>query len=166
MRWCVLTVTLLATAWAQPDALATSQQVVAQLDRANEQMLMMAPSVFSKPIAEAVRRAAAERGVQVFVLVSPAWVEAPGSYIASLALLGGVQVRLAVTERRFVVVDVDSDAFVIEGGLVSEAARRFDERPTYALADPQEVQDRAALFTRVWRAATPYRSFIDREDLP
>lgn len=162
----MLAMLVLTPAWAQADALATSQQVVAQLDRAHEQMLLLAPSLFSRPVAEAVRRAAAERGVAVFVLVAPAWVEAPGSYVASLALLSGVQVRLTETERRFVVVDGDDDAFVIEGALVSESQRRFDERPTYALADPREVQARAALFTQVWSAATPYRSFIGREDLP
>ena len=74
-----------------------------------------------------------------------------------------MQVRLAETERRFVVLDRDDTAFVLEGGLVSESERRFDERPTYALADPREVQARAAVFTQLWGAATPYRSFIDRE---
>ena len=166
MRWGVLVTLSLTVAWAQPEALTTSEQVVAQLDRAHDQLLLLAPSLFSKPVAEAVRRAAAERGVQVFILVAPAWVEAPGSYVASLALLGGVQVRLAETERRFVVLDRDDAAFVLEGGLVSESQRRFDERPTYALADPQEVQARAGHFTQLWGSATLYRSFIDREDFP
>lgn len=164
MRWCALIMLVLTSAWAQPEPLTDAQQVVAQLGRAHEQLLIVAPSLFSKPIAEALRRAAAERGVQVFVLVSPAWVEAPGSYVASLALLDGVQVRLAETDRRFAVVDMHDDAFVIEGGLVSESQRRFDERPTYALADPQDVSDRAGHFTQLWRSAIPYRSFIGRED--
>jgi phosphatidylserine/phosphatidylglycerophosphate/cardiolipin synthase-like enzyme len=166
MKWCLLVIPLLATAWAQPSAITTPQQVVSQLDRANVQLLVVAPSVFSKPTAEAIRRAAAERGVQVFVIVSPRWVEAPGSYVASLSLIEGVQVRLAETERRFVVVDVGEAAFVIEGGLVSEGSRRFDEGPTYALADPLEVASRAGLFTDVWQGAVPYTSFINREDIP
>lgn len=165
MKWCLLVIPLLATACAQPSAITTPRQVVSQLGRANAQLLVVAPSVFSKPTAEAIRRAAAERGVQVFVIVSPRWVEAPGSYVASLSLIEGIQVRLAETERRFVVVDVGEAAFVIEGGLVSEGSRRFDEGPTYALADPLEVAARAELFMGVWQGAVPYTSFI-REDMP
>lgn len=166
MRWCALALLVLTTAWAQPESLTTAQQVAAQVSRAHEQLLLVTPSVSSKPLAEAVRHAAAERGVQVFIVVAPAWVEAPGSYTASLALLDGVQVRLAETERQFVIVDVAGDAFVIEGGLVSTSVRRFDERPTYALADPQDVSKRAEVFTQLWHSATPYRSFISREDFP
>ena len=72
-RWGVLVLLLLTPARAQPEALASSQQVVTQLDRAHDQLLLLAPNLFSKPVAEAVRRAAAERGVQVFILVAPAW---------------------------------------------------------------------------------------------
>lgn len=169
MKWAVVALlftTAWTTAWAQPDTLTTPQEVVGQLGRAHDQLLIMTPGLYSKAVAEALRRAAAERGVEVFIVVSPAWAEAPGSYVASLALVSGVQVRLAETTRRFVVVDVGDDAFVIAGGLVGEAARRFDERPTYALAEPRAVQTHAGLFTETWDAAIPYRSFIDREDVP
>ena len=166
MKFSALLLSLLATAWVPPGALTTPQGVASQLERANEQLLVLAPNVFSKPTAEAIRRAAAERGVRVFVLVSPAWVEAPGSFVASLSLIEGVQVRLAEVERRFVVVDTGGAAFVIEGGLVGEGSRRFDERPTYALADPPAVAARAELFMGVWQGAVPYMPFIDREALP
>ncbi len=169
MKWCVLALLLLTTSvcvWAQPKPLTTAQQVAAQLGRAHEQLLLVTPSVSSKPLAEALRRAAAERGVQVFIVVAPAWAEAPGSYVASLALLEGVRVRLAETERQFVVVDVADDAFVIEGSLVSASTQRFDERPTYAFANPQAVGERALHFAELWRSAVPYRSFIYREEVP
>lgn len=166
MRWCALALLVLTSAWAQPQPLSTAQQVAAQLGSAREQLLLVTPSVSSKPLAEAIRRAATERGVQVFIVVAPAWAEAPGSYVASLALLDGVQVRLAETERQFVIVNASDDAFVIEGGLVSTSVRRFDERPTYAFADPRDVSDRALLFAELWRSAVPYRSFISREDVP
>lgn len=166
MRGCTLALLLLTSVWAQPQSLSDAQQVAAQLGRAQEQLLLVTKSVSSKPLAEALRRAAAERGVRVFIVVAPASVEAPGSYVASLALLGGVQVRLAQTERQFVVVDVASDAFVIEGSLISTSVRRFDERPTYAFAEPQAVGERALHFAELWRSAVPYRSFIYREEVP
>lgn len=166
VRGCILVLLLLTSVWAQSEPLSTAQQVASQLGRAHEQLLLVTPSVSSKPLAEAVRRAAAERGVKIFIVVAPASVEAPGSYVASLALLDGVQARLAETERQFVIVDVADDAFVIEGSLVRATTRRFDEQPTYAFADPQAVDERASRFAELWRSAVPYRSFIYREDIP
>lgn len=140
-----------------PDASAVAEQ----LGRAQQQLLLVTPTLLSKPVAEAVRRAVAERGVEVFVVTSPASVAAPGSYAMSLALLPGVQIRLAETQRRFALVDTGASAFGVEGLLISEAQRGFNARPTFAFSAPAEVQDRAAIFQTLWPAATPYTPFTE-----
>lgn len=159
LGWSVLLCSF-AGAFAQTP-LPNAPAVAEQLGRAQQQLLLVTPTLLSKPVAEAVRRAVAERGVEVFIVTSQALVAAPGSFAMSLALLPGVQIRLSETERRFALVDTGAAAFGVEGLLISEAQRGFNARPTFAFAAPAEVQDRAAIFQTLWSAATPYRPFTE-----
>lgn len=154
---------LLAVASAQtPEALVTPEAVAAQLDTATEQLLVLVPTVRSEPLAEALRRAAVERGVRVYLLVSPEVVEEGGSFVPGLAVLDNVFTRLALVDRSFVVADRGESAFLLEGEALSLPAAGFDNRATYALRDPALIGDRGRLFEDVWLAAPEYRSLIER----
>ncbi len=145
-----------------PRALSSPEAVVAQLATANEQLLVMVPTVRSQVVAEALRQAAVERGVRVFLLVSPEVVEEGGSFVPALAVLDGVKTRLALVDRAFIVADRGEGAFLLEGAVLGSSARGFDARETYALRDAATVSDRGRLFEDVWSAAPEYISLIER----
>lgn len=147
---------------APPEALATPAAVAAQLGAATEQLLVMTPAVRSFDLAEALRRAATERGVRVFLLVSPTFVDAGDSFVPALAVLPNVQTRLALIDRAFVVAGGGEEAFLLEGEWLGDAAPAPDSRDLYAVTDEAAVADRSRLFGDVWRAAPAYRSLIDR----
>lgn len=154
---------LVSSAVAQaPEALSTPEAVAAQLGTANEQLLVMVPTVRSQVIAEALRKAVVERGVKVFLLVSPEYVEEGESFVPSLAILDGVQTRLALVDRAFVVADRGEAAFLLEGSVLGSSAQGFDARETYALRDAATLSNRARLFEDVWLAAPEYISLIER----
>ena len=145
-----------------PQALTTPEAVAAQLATANEQLLVMVPTVRSQVVAEALRQAAVERGVRVFLLVSPEVVEEGGSFVPALAVLDGVKTRLALVDRAFIVADRGEGAFLLEGAVLGSSAQGFDARETYALRDAVTVSSRGRLFDDVWSAAPEYISLIER----
>lgn len=154
---------LLPVAWAAPpEALATPAAVAAQLGAATEQLLVMAPAVRSFELAEALRQAAAERGVRVFLLVSPAFVDAGDSFVPALAVLPNVQARLALVDRAFVVAGRGEGTFLLEGAWLGESAPAPGSRDLYALTDAVTLASRSWLFSNVWLAAPAYRSLIER----
>lgn len=162
MRFLPLLLVLASGSLAQTStALGTPDAVVAQLAAATEQLLVMVPTVRSQELAEALRQAAVERGVRVYLLVSPDYVEEGGSFVSSLAVLANVYTRLALVDRSFIVADRGEAAFLLEGeGLGS--AQSFDSRDTYALRDAPTIGNRGRLFEDVWLAAPEYRSLIER----
>ena len=147
---------------APPEAFTTPAAVAVQVGAATEQLLVMAPAVRSFELAEALRRAAAERGVQVFLLVSPAFVDAGDSFVPALAVLPNVQTRLALVDRAFVIAGWGEGAFLLEGEWLGENAPAPGARDLYALTDATTVADRSRLFGDVWLAAPAYRSLIER----
>ncbi len=154
---------LISAALAQiPEALTTPEAVAEQLGAANEQLLVMVPTVRSQPLAEALRKAAVERGVRVYLLVSPEYVEEGGSFVPALAILDGVQTRLALVDRSFVIADRGEAAFLLEGEVLGESSQSFDTRETYALRDAATLSQRESLFEDVWLAAPEYTSLIER----
>lgn len=145
-----------------PQALPSPEAVAAQLATANEQLLVMVPTVRSQVVAEALRQAAVERGVRVFLIVSPEVVEEGGSFVPALAVVEGVKTRLALVDRAFIVADRGEGAFLLEGAVLGSSAQGFDARETYALRDAATVSDRGRLFEDVWSAAPEYISLIER----
>lgn len=145
-----------------PEALVSSSAVADALNGAREQVLLLSPSVSNREVAEALRRAAVERDVKVFMVVSPEHVEEGGSFVASLAALDNVRVRLAVVDRAFALVDAAGAAFVIEGGALSEGGGQFDAQEGYATRDSDVIADRGGLFNDVWGVAPAYRSLVER----
>jgi len=162
MRFLALFLLVSVASAQAPEALPTPEAVAAQLDTATEQLLVMVPTVRAEPIAEALRRAAVERGVRIYLLVSPEYVEEGGSFVPSLAVLEGVHTRLALVDRSFVVADRGEAAFLLEGEMLTSSAQAFDSRDTYVLRDAATLANRGRLFEDVWLAAPEYTSLIER----
>lgn len=75
--------------------LSTSSGSLAnELLKAQNQIMLAVPAVASKEVAEALRVAALERGVKVFVMVDQSRVRAPSSYTVGLSMLPGVAVKI------------------------------------------------------------------------
>lgn len=166
-RLVILAALLWATSEAQDyQQLANSQDVARRIGGVRTQLIYVTPVVEDEVIAEAIRRAAVERGVKVFLLLTPELVEAPGSYAASLATLEGVQIRLAQVDRSFAILDVEEASVVLEGSLLGSGSATFREQTSYAMTEGQVVSDRSALFGSVWDGAIPYVSLVERIQSP
>ena len=145
-----------------PTQLRTPEAVAAQLGVATEQLLVMVPTVRSLVIADALRKAAVERGVEVYLIVSAESVEEGGSFVPSIAVLEKVYTRLALVDRSFIIGDSGVKAFLLEGDLLSQSSQAFEGQATYALHDDTTLARRGNLFRDVWLAAPAYRSLIER----
>lgn len=145
----------LATAFAQLPTPLRSPAIIAALDSAQTQFLVVAPTLADREIADALRRAAVERGATVFVVASPEQVEASYSYLPSLALLDDVRIRLGQVSRSFIVAGSDS-AFLLEGIRIATAADVSNGPDTYLSSDPVLVAERTRLFASLWNAAPSY----------
>ena len=144
-------------------ALDTTDAVAEQLSLATEQILVVTPSLRAEAVAEALRAAAVERGVAVFIVTLPSTVEAPGSYAPSLALLPNVQIRQALTTRRFALLSTSAHWVLVEGALIEQSVQTVGANPTYVLTDTEVIAARAEHFQKLWRGGAPYTSFIERD---
>ena len=145
-----------------PAVLRTPTAVAAQLGAANEQLLVMVPTVRSPEIAEALRHAAVERDVKIYLIVSAEYVEEGGSFVAALSVLENVFTRLAIVDRAFAIGDRGVGAFLIEGDVLGQNAPTLGAQETYAVRDSTTLARRGRLFEDVWLAAPAYRSLIER----
>jgi hypothetical protein len=78
---------------------------LAQLEVAEETILVMTQGVVEQPLEQALKDAARKRGVDVFILCPPDLVQLPASYIPNLSLIDGIYVRLIDHDESFVVID-------------------------------------------------------------
>lgn len=167
MRLFLISLCLFSTAQAQSfQRLVDAQDVAARFSSARQQLIVVTPVIDTKVVAEAIRRVAVERGVNVFLLLAPEFVEAPSSYGASLGALAGVQIRLANIDRSFALVDADQTAVVLEGALLGSGSAAFLTQESYAITDAKVISARSALFAETWEEAVPYVSLVNRLEGP
>ena len=165
MRLLTILVALgITPAFAQLPKALEPTELLAALESTPSQLLVVAPTVANREIADALRRAATQRGTRVFIVASPELVEASYSYVPSLALLAHVQVRLGRVERSFIVAGRGEAALLIEGVQVGAIAAAPDQPSTYSSREASLVGERARLFTSLWRAARPYHTALFQSD--
>lgn len=91
-RWLILLI------WSLPalakTTLTQSQQVAELIQLAQQQIVVAVPRLESPTVANALRLAATQRGIPVYLLVEHNHVLHPASYTAALSLLPRIQVRL------------------------------------------------------------------------
>jgi hypothetical protein len=131
----------------------TAEEVTRSIAAAREEVLLRAPALTSAAVQQALRDAALERGIPVFIVIDAGSAWTPASYAPSLALAGGVILRLApgVSETSFLVID---RSYVVEGPLTARAAGPFDG-PTRGLRDPDLALDRVRRFILAWQGGAP-----------
>ncbi len=137
---------------AQPVTL-TAEEVVSSVEAAREEILLWAPAVTSAGVQQALREAALQRGVLVFVLIDARSAWAPASYAPSLAITGEVKVNLSAGEAEGATLVIDR-TIVIEGPLAARSAGPLDH-PTRSLSDPALALERVRSFNLAWRKSTP-----------
>ncbi|PNY79675.1 hypothetical protein [Deinococcus koreensis] len=135
--------------------LTTSQQVGASLYEATSEVLLVTPTLRSKDVAEALRRAAVERGVRIFLIADGRYVNEGASYLASLSLTPGIQVRLVRgLEASRATIDRQ---MTVSGPLLADVPSPRRPGATLALQQPQAVRVASTWFSKAWATARPYR---------
>jgi hypothetical protein len=160
MRRIVLALSVLSS-------LAFSSGIPVRLDHASEvaqviassrrEMLMLVPSLRSRVVANALRRAIVEGGVSLEILCDASLVNERSNFIPMLTMLHerkhNVTVRvLRGVNRTLLVVDQSRAVF---GPLVSEPDS-FGLQPTRLVTDAPEAQAHAREFRAQWKRATPW----------
>jgi hypothetical protein len=153
--------------YAQEDRLLTTQAEVAQLiAAATKEVMLTAPALRSRVVAEALREAIVVRGVEVYLLVSPAGVEERASYAMSLSL-AGAHVGVGSVDTAYLVVDRQ---LTVTGPLVGELEAVQRVTVTRSSGDLAYTQEVVGWFYRAFSAAQPYELNLSRlqhlEDAP
>jgi hypothetical protein len=142
------------TAQSAPRPLESPKAVGSVLYTGTEEILLVAPSVRSKEIADGLRRAAVERGTPIFILADVRFVEERAGYLPGLSLVKNVQVRLlrgvpisqATVDRKL----------LISGPLLFDIPNPLEVKPTEALTETRRVNAAINWFAGAWKAAKPY----------
>ena len=158
----ILIVLLFMSGLAQaqfPTTLPSDEAVAAQIDAVQKSVYLVAPTLWSAPVSEALRRAAQNRGVSVYLLVTPRLAEAPDAYTSWHALQGTAQVKTLDTEGSYLILD---GVTLVDGPFVAAPTKPFDARDTYVVRDPALAAERARVFATLWAEAAPLNSFVER----
>lgn len=70
-----------------------------------ESLCIMTQGIVSQELETVIREAVLGRGVKVYILVPPEFVQTPASYIPALSLLDGVYIRLLHHDEEFLIQD-------------------------------------------------------------
>lgn len=145
----------LAIAGGLPVALERASDVATVIASARRQVLVLAPSLRARAVADALRRALVEGGVKLLILCNADLVGERSSFVPMLSVLRArghtVEVRvLREINRAVLVVD---EARAVFGPLMAEP-ESFNLKPTRLVNDPSEAQGQARAFSAQWQRAT------------
>jgi hypothetical protein len=140
-----------------PVTLERSSDVTQVIASSRRKVLMLVPSLRSRAVANALRKAVVEGGVSLEILCDASLVNERSSFISMLSMLHqrnhNVTVRvLRGVNRTLLVVDESRAVF---GPLVSEPDS-FGLQPTRLVTDALEAQVQAQAFRAQWHRATPW----------
>jgi hypothetical protein len=140
-----------------PLELKTEEEVARVILAARETIFVSAPQLRGRTVADALRRAAVERGVRVFILCEARRTLDPGGFVAALSLLRQrdqpLEVRVVQSVFGFSLV-VD-EAQTVNGPLVGEP-RTFGQTPTRLDLELRVALERAKRFREAWIRAKPW----------
>jgi hypothetical protein len=142
------------TAQSAGRPLESPKAVGSVLYTGTQEILLVAPSVRSKEVADGLRRAATERGTPIFILADARFIEERAGYLPGLSLVKNVQIRLlrgvqtsqAIVDRKL----------LISGPLLFDIANPLETKPTEALTETRRVNAAINWFAGAWKAAKPY----------
>lgn len=138
-----------------PTSLQSGSQVAAVVYSAARSVTVTAPSIRSREVADALRRAAVERGANVFILADDRYVREPAGFLSALSLVPGIQVRLVRgVSQSWVIVD---GKVALAGPLVWEVASPLESRATVVDRGQATLARLSGWFSRSWKVARVYR---------
>lgn len=120
---------MIATAGYQ--VINTPQDVVTVYNVAAEEILIAADAIVSEDVAEAIRRAMVERGVNVYILTRNDTIDLPESYVKSLQQ-AGAKVRVSEVASNFALIDRKSALM----GAMAAGFPKISVQPPVATIDP------------------------------
>lgn len=132
--------------------LGASNDVVAYVDAAQSEILLSAYMLRVQGVAEALRRAIVERGVQAYILTTNAGLSEGASYGKSLAL-AGAHVRSGYANAELLIVD---RYYVVNGPLIGVQSMPEGMDPTFAFTGTDYANSLVTIFVEQFNAATPY----------
>ena len=154
----LLALSLLSLAHAQPLAdldtrpVGATTDVVALVDAAERDVLLLADDLLSGEVALALIRAAHERGVHVEVVLAAGALRNEAGYGPYLSLYTTLQVTPELVGRSLLVIDHTT---AVEGPLVAAPATLFNAGETVAFRG-RWVAARVETFRRAWRRSSSF----------
>jgi hypothetical protein len=146
----------LAFAGSLPVTLERSADVAEVITSAHTQVLVLAPSLRARVVADALRRALVEGGVRILILCDADLIAERSSFVPMLSVLRDkypVEVRLLRGVTRAALITDDSRA--VFGPLIAVPESR-GLQPTRLLNEPTESRAQAQWFMAQWKRATPW----------
>lgn len=145
-------------AHAQP--LRSTEAVVGFIEAATRHVLLVSPTLYSRPVADAIRRAAVERGVTVQIPAEAARVEDPAAYLAGLSRLPRVEVQLIGRVNDAAL--VSDGCYLLRGPLVWTTPAPVEATDTTLVDLQQEgpempvIREWLSQVAQAWPRAGPY----------
>lgn len=154
---------VLLLSWSQAQApiyLEELSQVTDLFATASSEVLMYVPTLQLPELAEELRKAAYERDLPVFLLVSTATVYNAESFAPGLSLVPNLSVALAdAGAEAFAVID---STYLVRGLLLSRPTSFLDDAETVVYEDSKLIAKERQQFLTLWRGATPFQVDINR----
>lgn len=129
------------------------------IDATRQEILLSAPIVRHEAVADALRRAIVNRGVQVFIMVSPFGANAPDSYVHALSLIGA-NVRVGPDTDPFLIAD---RATILSGPLLVDVVSVVGEDGSFMIHEPTTVRMLTARFVEAYAAARDFEYVLPEQ---
>jgi hypothetical protein len=126
--------------------LERSEEIVAVIDAATQELLLSTDTFRNQDLANAVNRALLERGVGVYMIVPEALVTDLSSYFGTLEL-SGANIHTQETTGAFLIVD---RTYTVQGSMLSELETANQTNPTVLISSSDYATHLTELFTEAF----------------
>jgi hypothetical protein len=153
----LLVLSSLGYATGIPVVLEREADVARVITAARHEVLVTAPSLRSRAVANALREVVVQGGVRVLILCDAKRVAEPSSFVPALSLLKGRSSQLEVRVLR----GVNQAHLIVDGtrvvfGALVAAPWTHGLEPTRLVMDVAEARTQARAFFVQWRRALPW----------
>jgi hypothetical protein len=132
--------------------LSKSGEIAEVINASTQELLLVADTFRNETLADAVRVAALERGVNVFVLAPESLIQDLSSYFGTLSQAGAT-IHLQEATGAFLVID---RKYVIQGALLSDLANPQTSSQTMFIASEDYANHLTQLFIDAFEGATTW----------
>jgi phosphatidylserine/phosphatidylglycerophosphate/cardiolipin synthase-like enzyme len=132
--------------------ISKSEEIAEVINASTQELLLVTDTFRNETLADAVRVAALERGVKVFVLAPEELAQDLSSYFGTLSQAGAT-VHLQEATGAFLVID---RKYVIQGNLLSELENPQTTTPTMLIASQDYANHLTQLFIEAFEGATTW----------